>query len=109
MAFVRIDSVFWFACVFGFCVFLPWRAVTRYYEYGNFHPTVREDAASGQFDNAVVLVAENGDAGSALMLNDPWLRGTIYLNDTGGLNDAALQAAFPDRRIIRYRAVWTGK
>ncbi len=47
-------------------------AVTKYYEYGNFHPTVREDAASGQFDGAVVLVAKNGDAGSALMLNDPF-------------------------------------
>ena len=109
MAFVRIDSVFWFSCVFGFCVFLPWRAVTKYYEYGNFHPTVREDAATGLFDNAVVLVAKNGDAGSALMLNDPWLRGTIYLNDTGQLDDAALAAAFPGRNVIHYRAEWTGK
>jgi hypothetical protein len=109
-AYVRIDSVFWYACVFGFCVFLPWRAVTKYYEYGNFHPTVREDAASGQFDGAVVLVAKNGDAGSALMLNDPWLRGTIYLNDTGdNLDEAAIQAAFPDRKIVKYRADWTGR
>lgn len=107
--FIRIDSVFWFACVFGFCVFLPWRAVTKYYEYGGYHPTVREDAQSGQFDNAVVLVTKNGDIGGALMLNDPWLRGTVYLHDTGRLDDAALEAAFPGRKIIRYRAEWTGK
>ncbi len=83
--------------------------MTKYYEYNGFHPTVREDAATGQFDNAVVLVAENGDEGGALMLNDPWLRGTVYLHDTGTLNEAALQAAFPGRKIIRYKADWTGK
>jgi hypothetical protein len=109
LAFVRIDSIFWFSCVFGFCVFLPWRAVTKYYEYNGFHPTVREDAATGQFDNAVVLVTKNGDIGSALMLNDPWLRGTVYLADTGTLDEAALAAAFPGRKIVHYRSDWTGK
>lgn len=108
-AFVGIDSIFWYACIFGFCVFLPWRAVTKYYEYNGFHPTVREDAANGQFDGRIVLVSPNGDEGSALMLNDPWLRGTIYLNDTGTLDNAALHAAFPGREIVRYRAHWTGK
>ncbi|MGB5871387.1 MAG: glycosyltransferase family 39 protein [Albidovulum sp.] len=106
LAFVRIDSVFWFACIFGLCVFLPWRSITKYYEYGNYHPTTREDAADGRFDNAVVLVKTTGDVGSALMLNDPWLRGTIYLKDTGGLDDAALKAAFPGRDIIRYEDDW---
>jgi hypothetical protein len=44
------------------------------------------------------------------MLNDPWLRGTIYLNDTGdNLDEAAIQAAFPDRKIVKYRADWTGR
>lgn len=109
VAFVRIDSLLWYACIFGFCVFLPWRAVTKYYEYNGFHPTVREDAADGRFDGKLVLVAKTGDAGNALMLNDPWLRGTIYLNDTGQLDEAALRAAFPDREIVRYTPVWTGK
>ncbi len=108
-AFVGIDSIFWYACIFGFCVFLPWRAVTKYYEYNDFHPTVREDAADGRFDGKLVLVAPNGDEGSALMLNDPWLRGTVYLNDPGNLDEAALAEAFPGREIVRYRADWTGK
>lgn len=108
-AFVGIDSIFWYACVFGFCVFLPWRAVTKYYEYNNFHPTVRQDAADGRFEGKLVLVAPNGDEGSALMLNDPWLRGTVYLHDAGALDEAALAEAFPGREIVRYRADWTGK
>jgi len=109
LAFVRIDSVFWFACVFGFCVFLPWRAVTKYYEYGSYHPTVREDAADGRFADSVVLVTKNGDIGGALMLNDPWLRGTVYMLDTGKTDEVALAAAFPGRKIVHYRADWTGK
>ena len=77
LAHVRIDALFWYSCIFGFCIFLPWRAVTKYYEYGDFHPTVREDAADGRFDNAVVLVSKNGDAGSATSRPSPssrWLR-----------------------------------
>ncbi|MBS0563986.1 MAG: hypothetical protein JSR87_05775 [Proteobacteria bacterium] len=114
LAFVRIDSLFWLACVFGFCVFLPWRAVTKYYEFNDFHPTVRQDAEAGRFaaggaGGAVVLVARNGDPASALMLNDPWLRGTIYLNQQGQVDPAAVQAALPDRTLIDYRNNWTGK
>ena len=108
-AFVGIDSIFWYACIFGFCVFLPWRAVTKYYEYNSFHPTVREAAADGRFAGKVVLVEPNGDEGSALMLNDPWLRGTVFLHDTGTMSDSDLAAAFPGREIVRYRADWTGK
>jgi len=108
-AFVGIDSIFWYACIFGFCVFLPWRAVTKYYEYNAFHPTVREAAADGRFEGKLVLVAPNGDEGSALMLNDPWLRGTVYLHDAGTLNETALAEAFPGREIVHFRADWTGK
>ncbi|MGB3147027.1 MAG: hypothetical protein WBA91_04635, partial [Paracoccaceae bacterium] len=100
---LRIDGLLWLVCLFGLCVFLPWRAVTKYYEYNNFHPELREAAANGQFDDAVVLVARgNADTGSYLMLNDPWLRGTIFLDDAGNLDAAAIAAAFPDRKIIRY-------
>lgn len=109
LAFVRIDSLFWYACVFGFCVFLPWRAVTKYYEFDRFHPTVLEDAAEGRFEGKVVLVRPNGDPGSTLMLNDPWLGGTVYLVDTGTLDTAALAAAFPGREVVRYANDWTGR
>lgn len=105
-AFVRIDALFWYACVFGFCVFLPWRAVTKYYEFDDFHPTVLEDAADGRFAGKVVLVAPNGDPGSTLMLNDPRLAGTVFLVDTGTLDEGALAAAFPGREIVRYSNDW---
>ncbi len=108
-AHVQIDALFWYACIFGICVFLPWRAVTKYYEYNGFHPTVREDAADGRFDGKIVIVERNGDMGSALMLNDPWLGGTIWLADAEALDEAALAAAFPGREIVRYRPDWTGR
>jgi hypothetical protein len=103
---INIEALLWYACIFGLCVFLPWRAVTKYHEYGNYHPTVRAEAASGRFDGQIVLVEKVGNEGSALMLNDPWLRGTIYLNDTGQLDEAAIAAALPGRKIIRYRPDW---
>lgn len=109
LATVRIDSLFWYACIFGCLVFLPWRAVTKYYEFARFHPTVLEDAAGGRFDGKVVVVAPNGDPGSTLMLNDPWLRGTVFLVDTGMLDEAALAEAFPGREIVRYSNDWTGR
>lgn len=109
LATIRIDSLFWYACIFGACVFLPWRAVTKYYEFGDFHPTVIEDAASGQFDGKVVLVRPNGNPGSTLMLNDPWLAGTVWLVDTGALDKAALAAAFPGREVVAYANEWTGR
>ena len=67
---------------------------------------LRIHAMAQQTDGKLVLVERNGDPGSALMLNDPWLRGTIYLDDNGQIDEAALRAAFPDREIVRYRAHW---
>lgn len=108
MAFVRIDSVLWLCCLFGLLVFTPWRAVTKYHEYGLYHATVRDDRAAGRFGNAVVLVEKDGNPGSALMLNDPWLSGSgpVFLNDTDTLDEAALAAAFPGRPLLRYKANW---
>ncbi len=105
-AYVRIDSLFWYACIFGFCVFLPWRAVTKYHEYSGYHSTVRRDAADGRFADKIVIFGKAGDDGSGLMLNDPWLRGTIYLHEAAGLDEAALQAAYPGREIVHYTAGW---
>lgn len=109
LAFVRIDSLFWYACLFGLCVFLPWRAVTKYYEFDNFHPSVREAVADGTFEGKLVLVTQAGDPASVLMLNDPWLRGTVYLNDTGTLDEAALSAALGGRGVEHLALDWTGK
>ncbi|GAB4384337.1 glycosyltransferase family 39 protein [Albidovulum sp.] len=103
---VRIDTILGTCCLFGLLIFTPWRGVVKYHEYGGFHAYVREAAAAGQFGNAVVLVEKNGDPGSALVLNDPWLRADrpVFLDATADLDEAALRAAFPGREIIRYMA-----
>jgi hypothetical protein len=107
-AHVRIDSILALSCLFGLLVFTPWRGAMKYHEYGNFHASYRKALASGGFGNAIVLVAKNGEPGSAFMLNDPWLAPDrpIFLLDTGTLDEAALKAAFPGREIIRYDAGW---
>ena len=83
----------------------------KYYEYGNFHASYRRALASGAFGNAIVLVAKNGEPGSAFMLNDPWFAPDrpIFLLDTGTLDEAALKAAFPGREIIRFDAGWQAR
>ena len=107
-AHVRIDSILALSCLFGLLVFTPWRGAMKYHEYGNFHASYRRALAAGAFGNAIVLVARNGEPGSAFMLNDPWFAADrpIFLLDTGTLDEAALKAAFPGREIIRYDAGW---
>ncbi|OYX45548.1 MAG: hypothetical protein B7Z02_00900 [Rhodobacterales bacterium 32-67-9] len=106
---IRIDSVLGLCCVFGLFVFTPWRGVTKFHEYGNFHKTYREAAQSGEFGNALVILKKSGNEGSAFILNDPWLSGPgpIFLFDTGTLDEDALKAAFPGRDIIHYDAQWS--
>lgn len=109
MTVVRIDCILGLCCLFGLLVFTPWRGVAKFHEYGNFHKSYREAARTGQFGNAVVILAPSGDKGSAFFLNDPWLSGPgpIFLHDTGTLDEDALRAAFPGREVIRYDPGWT--
>lgn len=111
MSFVRIDSILGLCCLFGLLVFTPWRGVVKYYEYGNFHANTRAAARTGEFGNAVVILAPSGDEGSAFILNDPWLSGPgpIFLHDTGTLDEEALRAAFPGREVIHYDSGWTDR
>ncbi len=105
---LRLTALLWILCLFGVMIFLPWRGVTKYFQYGTYHSSVRAAADAGEFGNALVLVAPGGDPGSALFLNDPWLRADrpIYLADSDRLDVAALARAFPDRPIIRFDPVW---
>lgn len=106
---IRIDSILGLCCVFGLFVFTPWRGVTKFHEYGNFHKTYREAARTGEFGNALVILKKSGNEGSAFILNDPWLSGPgpIFLRDTGTLDEEALRAAFPGREIIHFDAQWS--
>ena len=106
---VRIDTILGLCCLFGLLVFTPWRGVVKYNAYGDFHATYRDELRAGTFGNAVVIIEEPGNEGSALFLNDPWLanpENPIFLNDTGELDEDALRAAFPGREVIRYRPNW---
>ncbi|SPH18088.1 hypothetical protein DEA8626_01618 [Defluviimonas aquaemixtae] len=106
---VRIDTILGLCCLFGLFVFTPWRGVMKFNEYENFHSTYRTELAAGTFGNAVVIIDEPGDEGSAFILNDPWLTDPdrpIFLNDTGTLDEDALRAAFPGREIMRFRPDW---
>lgn len=105
---IRLESIIWLLCIVGLCVFLPWRGVAKYHEYGDFHPEFRSAVATGVFGNAVVIFEKTGNEGSAFMLNDPWLEADapVFLLDTGTLDDTALQAAFPGREILRFAPGW---
>lgn len=105
---LRFESVLWLLCAFGLLVFTPWRGVAKYYEYNSFHSEFRDATAAGIFGDDVVIFSPAGDPGSALHLNDPWLRPgrPLFILDTGTIDDGALAEAFPDRRITRYAPVW---
>ena len=105
---VRLDAVIALCCAFGILVFTPWRGVTKYYEYNHFYTLFRDEAAKGAFGDAVVVFTDIGNEGSALMLNDPYLRPgkPVFLWDSGTLDMAALKAAFPGRDILHFTPDW---
>ncbi len=97
--------------VSGLLVFLPWRAVTKYHDYGNVYAELREARATGQFGNAVVLVRSSGNPASALVLNRPDFPddAPIFLIDggeRGKLDEAAIRTAFPGRPLMHYLPQW---
>lgn len=103
----HLSSGLWFLCALGLLVFLPWRAVMKYHEYGDFHTAYRDAVDSGIFGNAVVVFQRAGNEGSAFMLNDPLLRdGPILIMAGPDIDDAALSRAFPGREIVHFSPDW---
>ena len=103
-----LPALFTLLCLFGLLIFTPWRGVAKYHDYQGFHASIRTAAQTGQFGNALVVVAPVGDAASALMLNDPALPADqpIFLVDRPGLDQAALAAAFPGRAVVHFTPNW---
>lgn len=97
-------SVVLVLCLFGLTVFLPWRGAIKFHGYNEYTSSIARTAATGAFGDAVVLVKTPMNIGSALALNDPYLRPgrPIFLRDTGSLDQAALAAAFPGRKILHH-------
>ncbi|MCB2117110.1 MAG: hypothetical protein KDE00_12635 [Rhodobacteraceae bacterium] len=108
---VRLYTAVGLSCLFGLMVFTPWRGVTKFHEYGNFHAAFRDAARTGQFGNAVVILTERGDEGTAFVMNDPYLSDDrpIFLLENAALDDDALRAAFPGREVVHFDAGWTAK
>jgi hypothetical protein len=105
----QIGAAFLVLCAVSLLVFLPWRAVTKYHEYENVHPSMRVAAANDRFGNAIVLVTDRGDPASYLVLNDPWMRdpgAPIFLKDLGGAQAEAIRAAFPGRKVVHFKTNW---
>lgn len=96
---VRVSASVMVLLAFSISVYAPWRAVEKYHGYGNATNAVRSADLSG---NLLVFV-DVPDFGSALFLNDPFLREDrpIYLRDLGPEANALAETAFPERQSIR--------
>ena len=91
-------------CLFGALVFTSWRGAEKYHIYGTFSPEFSTKTQAGEFGNAVVLFTTDADTGSALFLNDPFLRPDrpVFILDQGEPGNSAVTQAFPDRPVIYY-------
>ncbi len=98
----RLSSVVLLLCAFSVVSFTSWRGVSKYDGYGGYTGDVRRQVEAADLGNALVFVSTNGDIGSALYLNDPFLppNKPIFLEDLGPEQNAAIIAAFPGREVV---------
>jgi hypothetical protein len=96
----RLQCVILLLCAVSVVSFTPWRGVSKYNGYGGYTGDIRRQAAG--LGNALVFVSTQGDIGSALYLNDPFLPEgkPIFLRDMGPEQNAAIIAAFPGRKVV---------
>jgi 4-amino-4-deoxy-L-arabinose transferase-like glycosyltransferase len=82
-------------------LFVPWRAVDKYYHYRGMRPEARRLAAAPSFGNAIVLVRGRRfpDYASAVIYNpiDPQAPQPIFTWDRGAATRRRLVQAYPDR------------
>ena len=82
-------------------VFMPWRAMDKYYHYRGMRPDVRRMLATGRFGDGVVLVRgrRHPDYASAAVYNpiDLTARVPLLAWDRGAEVRAKLGKAYPDR------------
>jgi hypothetical protein len=88
-------------CAIGLLVFLPWRTVTKYRGYNSFTAAIAEAARGGAFGSDLVLVKDRDTFGVALSVADPFLGpdGPVFALDLGPEANAAVIAAYPDRKV----------
>lgn len=81
--------------------FLPWRGITKYWEFRGSHSGYRDQMASGKPHNALVFVKSDNmsEYAGAFMLNEPDLKGVIFVKDRGQSLNAPIMAQYPGRSV----------
>lgn len=92
-------SVIGILCLFGLLVITPWRGVSKYFNYQNYSAATLSEYDKGTFENNVVFFTTDEASGTALFLNDPWLRSDrpLFLKDLGEDKNALAINALPER------------
>lgn len=84
-------------------LFMPWRAVDKYWHYRGMRPDIRTMAREQPFGADLVLIRgeRQPDYHGAAVFNPVDLRAPVpvYAWDRGPAVDSALLAAYPDRRV----------
>ena len=98
----RLHCIVLLLCAVSVVSFTSWRGVSKYSGYGGYTGDIRRQAAQEDWGHALVIVSTQGDVGSALYLNDPFLPSgrPVFVRDLGPDGNAATIAAFPDREVI---------
>jgi uncharacterized membrane protein YhaH (DUF805 family) len=90
-------------CLIAISVFVPWRAVDKYYHYRRMEPGVERLAREHEFGSSLVLVRgrRHPDYASAATYNPLDLRAPepIYAWDRGPEARAEVLRAYPDRQV----------
>ena len=92
-------------CLFSLAVYSPWQISQHYRGFRGSTDAVR----AAHFPGDALVFVDIPDYGSALFLNDPYLRDgrPIYLRDLGPEVNAAAAAALPERTIHYLEGVST--
>ncbi|WP_171230514.1 glycosyltransferase family 39 protein [Ruegeria sp. HKCCA4008] len=98
----RLYCVVLLLCAVSVVSFTSWRGVSKYDGYGGYTGDIRRQVEATDLGNALVFVSTEGDIGSALYLNDPFLPPDkpIFLRDMGPEQNIAIIAAFPGREVV---------
>ncbi|WP_050605789.1 glycosyltransferase family 39 protein [Ruegeria sp. 6PALISEP08] len=101
----RLNCVVLLLCAVSVVSFTSWRGVSKYDGYGGYTGDIRRQVEAADLGNALVFVSTEGDIGSALYLNDPFLPEgkPIFLRDMSPQQNAAIIAAFPGREVVYLR------
>ena len=99
----KVATIFTVLCVITVIAFIPWRSVTRYYEFRDYHSDFRDLTNSNNLQNSIVFIkkASESDFGSAFILNDPTFNSSepIFAFDRGRKVNFSLAEYYPEHKL----------